>query len=318
MPVVEGRAGRGGRRCDVGLRYIFPIHLKTDGFGGAALYNILGSGDSYDCKHYSQDCNVEGLTDDGKTLMHLLMKKGMLIDVGHMSAKALQDALVIAEEENYPGIITGHTGVCDMANLDNRHDANPRGSDLMRIINLGGMVGLITGQGNLDQVGEWRNADGSYIANACGATSETFVQSYQYLLNLVGDAAYDGRISIGTDFNGFANMPGPRFGIGACPGGTTGIAQPTNSMVSYPYSLDSDLRVAATKTDGSTMNEYTFGNRSFDFNTDGAAHIGMMPDFFEDLRQLGLKHSALEPVYRSADYFTTMWAATINRAAEIE
>ncbi len=303
---------------DLGLRFIFPIHLKTNGFGGAALYNILGSGDSYDCKHYSQDCNVEGLTDDGKTLMSLLMQKGMIIDVGHMSAKSLSDALDIAEAAAYPGIVTGHTGVYDMDNLDNRHEANPRDDSLLRIINLGGMVGLIPGQGDLDQVGEWRNDDGTYIANACGATSQTFVQSYQYLLNLVGDAAYDGRITIGTDFNGFAHMPGPRFGANACPGGSTDIEQPSSSKVVYPFALDNSLRQAATKTDGSTMAEYQFGNRLYDFNTDGAAHMGMMPDFFEDLRQQGLKRSDLEPVYRSADFFTTMWSNAISRAAQLQ
>ncbi len=303
---------------DLGLRYIFPIHLKTNGFGGAAIYNLIAGGETYDCKHYSKDCNTQGLTDYGRQVLLALMKKGMMIDVGHMSAKALSETLQIAEQQTYPGIVTGHTGLYDMANLDNRHEANLRGTDLRRIIDLGGMIGLIPGQGNLDQVGEWRNADGTYIAHACGGTSQTFVQSYLYLKDLVGDRAYDGRISVGTDFNGFAHMPGPRFGDHACPGGSSGIEQPDSSRVVYPFAPDPQLRNPATAPGGVQLGRYQFGSRLFDYNTDGAAHIGLMPDFFEDLRQQGLKRSDLEPVYRSADYLTIMWQNAIDRSVDID
>ncbi len=303
---------------DLGLRYVFPIHLKTNGFGGAATYNILASGEKYDCKHFSQDCNDQGMTAQGRFVMKELMKKGMIIDVGHMSALALEDALEVAEEQDYPGIVTGHTGVYDMANGLNRHEANPRGADLQRITDLGGMIGLIPGQGHLDEIGEWRNPDGSYIPHACGATSQTFAQSYMYLKHLIGDAAHDGRIAVGTDFNGFAHMPGPRFGSDACPGGQSTIAQPTYTKVNYPFTPDPSLRHPATSPSGISMSRYVFGTRVFDYNNDGAAHIGLMPDFFEDLRQQGLKRSDLEPIYRSADYMTVMWANALQRSGSIQ
>ncbi|WP_428241109.1 membrane dipeptidase [Gynuella sp.] len=302
---------------DMGLRYIFPVHLKTNGYGGAALYNILASGDRYDCPHYGQDCNVQGLTEAGQMLMKTLMRKGMLIDLGHMSARTMADALDVAEQEAYPGIVTGHTGLYDMANGDNRHEGNPSGRELQRIVNLGGMVGLIPGQGNLNQVGEWRNEDGSYIAHACGASSQTFAQSYQYLLHLLGDAVYDGRITVGTDFNGFAHMPGPRFGADACPGGHTGIAQPDSTRVHYPFATDPALIPAAEANTNGVFGKYQFANRTYDYNTDGAAHIGLMPDFLEDLRQQGLKRSDLEPLYRSADYLTVMWQNAVDHSVLI-
>jgi len=303
---------------DLGLRYVFPIHLKTNGFGGAALYNLLAGGQKYDCKHYGQDCNTLGLTEQGALVIKELMKKGMIIDVGHMSAKAMGASLDLAEKQGYPGIVTGHTGVYDMANGANRHEANPTGANLRRIVNLGGMVGLIPGQGNLAEIGEWRNADGSYVPHACGATSQTFAQSYMYLKSLVGTAAHDGRIAVGTDFNGFAHMPAPRFGSQACPGGRSAIAQPDSTRVRYPFAPDPMLRAPATSPGGVTLNAYAFGGRVFDFNTDGMAHMGLMPDFFEDLRQQGLKRSDLEPIYRSSDYMTVMWENAIARSASIK
>ncbi|WP_082075868.1 membrane dipeptidase [Teredinibacter turnerae] len=294
---------------NLGIRYAFPIHLKTNGFGGAALYNILTGGESYDCQAFGQDCNQLGLTDMGAKVMEAMMEKGMIIDVGHMSARALEGALTLAEEHQYPGIVTGHSGAYDMANGGNRHEANPPGYQLQRILNLGGMVGLIPGQGNLNNVSEWRNNDGSYIAHGCGGTSQTFAQTYQYLYNLSGDLAKQGRIAVGTDFNGFAHEPGPRFGSHACEGGMAdNYTQPESSKVRYPFAPDPKI-IPPAIADSATLFEspYEFGNRIFDFNTEGLSHIGLMPEFFEDLRQQGLKRSELEPVYRSAGYFATMW-----------
>lgn len=294
---------------NLGIRYAFPIHLKTNGFGGAALYNILTGGESYDCKHYGQDCNELGLTDKGEKVMEAMMEKGMIIDVGHMSALALDQALTLAEAHHYPGVVTGHSGVYDMDNGGNRHEANPPGTQLQRILNLGGMVGLIPGQGNLDNVSEWRDSDGSYIAHGCGGTSQTFAQAYQYLYDLTGELAQQGRIAIGTDFNGFAHEPGPRFGSHACEGGVAdNIQQPESSKVMYPFAPDPKLITPAI-ADTATLFDapYQFGNRIFDFNTGGLSHIGLMPEFFEDLRQQGIKRSELEPVYRSAGYFSAMW-----------
>jgi len=78
------------------------------------------------------------------------------------------------------------------------------------------------------------------------------------------------------------------------------------------------LRMPATSPGGVTLNPYVMGGRVFDFNTDGIAHIGLMPDFFEDLRQQGLKRSDLEPIYRSSDYMTVMWEKAIARSTSIK
>lgn len=295
---------------DLGIRYVFPVHLKTNGFGGAALYNILASGDSYDCKHYGQDCNVEGLTSTGSVMLNALMNKGMMVDVGHMSAKTFSSALDIFEQANYPGVAVGHTGLYDMANGANRHEGNISGTDLQRITALGGMVGLILGQGNREETAEWRG-DASYIAHACGGTSQTFAQSYLYMQSLLGSGVNQGQLTIGSDFNGFAHLPGPRFGEDACAGGVnSAIVQPDSSKVSYPFAPDTALITPATQNQSVTFTSpYQLGTRTFDYNTQGLSHIGLMPEFFEDLRQQGVKRSELESVYRSAGYFTQMWQA---------
>ena len=52
------------------------------------------------------------------------------------------------------------------------------------------------------------------------------------------------------------------------------------------------------------------GNRYWDFNTDGMAHYGLMPDFFQDLRNIGLAPDKLSFLFRSAEDYIQMWEKT--------
>jgi hypothetical protein len=47
--------------------------------------------------------------------------------------------------------------------------------------------------------------------------------------------------------------------------------------------------------------------RDFDFNVDGMAHYGMLPDFLQDLRNIGLTAEDLAPLFRSAHDYVAMW-----------
>jgi microsomal dipeptidase-like Zn-dependent dipeptidase len=49
------------------------------------------------------------------------------------------------------------------------------------------------------------------------------------------------------------------------------------------------------------------GGRTFDFNLDGFAHFGMMPDFLQDLRNNGIHSQAMAPLFRSAEDYIRMW-----------
>ncbi len=51
----------------------------------------------------------------------------------------------------------------------------------------------------------------------------------------------------------------------------------------------------------------TAGDRAFDINVDGIAHYGLLPDFFQDLRNSGLTHADLAPLFRSAEDYIRTW-----------
>ena len=47
--------------------------------------------------------------------------------------------------------------------------------------------------------------------------------------------------------------------------------------------------------------------RTFDFNVDGLAHVGMLPDLIQDLSKIGLNDNDLTPLFRSAESYISMW-----------
>jgi microsomal dipeptidase-like Zn-dependent dipeptidase len=54
------------------------------------------------------------------------------------------------------------------------------------------------------------------------------------------------------------------------------------------------------------------GNRDWDFNTDGMAHYGLMPDFLQDLRNIGLSPGSLTPLFRSTEDYLQMWEKSVK------
>jgi hypothetical protein len=49
------------------------------------------------------------------------------------------------------------------------------------------------------------------------------------------------------------------------------------------------------------------GGRLFDFNNDGLAHVGLLPDMLADLESLEIPPGALEPMFNSAEGYVRMW-----------
>jgi hypothetical protein len=92
-----------------------------------------------------------------------------------------------------------------------------------------------------------------------------------------------GRVAIGTDFNGFA----PQIPMSA-------------TTLAYPFSYPAELGRPIT------LQRASSGRRSWDFTTDGIAHVGMLPDFMAAAAQRAGGRN-IAPLFRSADDFVTMW-----------
>ncbi len=118
-----------------------------------------------------------------------------------------------------------------------------------------------------------------------GHSSEGFVGEAARTAEL--RAKYGVGLGIGTDFNGVGSHPAPR-----------GADAP--AKVTYPFrSFDG----------GSVVDRQVSGERTWDVNTDGGAHVGLIPDWLEDVRHLG-GDALLGEVFHSAQSYLDTWART--------
>ncbi|MGI5479167.1 galactose-binding domain-containing protein [Streptomyces lavendofoliae] len=97
----------------------------------------------------------------------------------------------------------------------------------------------------------------------------------------------------GTDMNGVGGWPGPR-GAG------------TPNPVRYPF---------RSADGGSLVERQTTGERTWDVNTDGAAHYGLVPDWLEDIRVAG-GQDVIDDLFRGAESYLTTWGGSERHRAE--
>ena len=309
-----------------GVRSIFPIHIFNNAFGGTNVWvpvipnlgNRLLRGSYFEFEecsdpsftykepgflyadnpffimlapligtvvpYYPADMrsydNKRGLTDIGGFFIREMMKRKMIIETDHMSHKMADKVLTICEEQHYP-VVSSHGWI-------DPPDGSITEQYARRIFNLGGIVSLMLYQ---DKHGE------------CKISSETWAGSYRHAVKVMGKSPYPVAIPYGSDANGMCKQPGPRFGDRACDGNPP--TQPQENPLTYPFK--------APLGGTGEFDRLKAGNRVFDFNTEGLANYGLIPDFVADLKNLGLTDEDLKPLYRSAEGYIEMWERVENR-----
>jgi microsomal dipeptidase-like Zn-dependent dipeptidase len=295
---------------NLGVRHLLPIHFANNGFGGASFDKPLAydlsafplpvvapypmhteDGSAFGYQYRGGRRNAMGLTELGKTLIREMIARGMIIDVDHMSAKSKSDTLDICEAAKYP-VVSGHTGFVEISRGDKAHEGQLLAAEIERIRALGGMVAVIVRQGTLAEISTCKEPGQAIVPHISGNTSNTLVQAYLYAIAKMKG----GPVGFGTDFNGFAGLPGPRFGPEAAPGGATG-RKPVNRL-RYPFNA------AAT---GRSMLQSVVERKKFDFNEDGLAHVGLLPDLIADFQAMGVGPRELGPLLNSADGYADVW-----------
>ena len=253
-------------------------------------------------------CNRRTLTAEGTTLINELMDHKMIIDVDHTDGNTFDAILDIAEARHYPGIVSGHTGLVETyesreeaadagvsfdATESGRHEGNKTNAQVTRIMNLGGFLSLGILGGNRGQLHDYSTSDA--VAFNCGRSSQAFAQSYLYATKTLGLTA----VGFGSDINGFAGLPTPRYGSKACQGDYAGY-DPESMSGRLDYANARDYK-------NQLIGQYSFGNKTWDYNTDGFAHTGLYPDFLADLKTIGLTDAELAPIFGAAEAYVRMW-----------
>ncbi|MCW5890609.1 MAG: membrane dipeptidase [bacterium] len=322
---------------DLGVRHVFPVHNFDNGFGSpatwqdaihvgnrvsegrwweaeecapqgyrfhldfalAGILNLLGFGNFDLPAPYPQTatCNKLGLSPLGKTFVGMLMDRGMIIDVDHMSNHSLDETLTLAEARfpKYP-VVASHVQFFDLNASSIRHERMRTLAQLRRIRSVGGMIAAMTKDDvqDTDKRGEQHSLPYGVVPNDCRHSSKTFAQALQYSVDVM-----EGPVALGSDFNGIAGHFGPRFGHEACAndGNERSAQLRANRRVSYPFAL----------AGFGTFDRQVTGQRTFDYNVDGLAHIGLLPDMVEDLKVMGVPEQYTTALFQSAEAFIHVW-----------
>ncbi|MFL5318189.1 MAG: membrane dipeptidase [Myxococcaceae bacterium] len=261
--------------------------------------------------------NNLGLTRAGEALVREAIRQGFILDVDHMSERCTDAVLDVAEQLSYP-VVSSHSsfreqglGRDETSRMDKRsHEGMKTRRQAERIIALGGIVAPITNQCELQPF------VGGTVENDCARSSKTWAQSYQYALSLIQQYGKGG-VAFGTDFNGLAQQPGPRYG----PNAAAGLIGDHLREKRRPVQIKQQgprLDYAGTMYRSSApFTKSVAGRREFDLNDDGLAHYGMLPDFIQDLRHVGMTDAQLDPLFRSAESFVALWEKCTERGAAI-
>jgi len=172
---------------NIGFKYDGGFQVKEAGSRAILGMNPLQSPPPpSSCSH--GHINNRALTTLGKYAIKEMMKLGMMIDVDHMSQKAVNESIQIATPYKYP-LNSGHNGIRTYSSNSN-HPSNERNFTIdqyKKIYNLGGMAGI--GMAGLD--------------------AKKFEQQTNLFKNALGKNV---ALALGTDANGMEPLPAPRRG----------------------------------------------------------------------------------------------------------
>ncbi len=316
---------------DLGIRTLFPVHHYDNDFGGASVFNpiveigkVIQNGELFKyeaCEDATYDpllalkipqiyynlfprvarnlplfpfvpqadhyCNAQTITPLGEFLAVEMMKRGMLIETNHMSPKMKEAVLDMAEAYDYP-LVDSHQGKA-WDDVGKVFEA--------RYLSLGGVRSPMPNM-NINQ------SEYGGVRKTCNrSTSQDLAMLTMAIGDLRESLGVDPGVVISTDVHGMVSQAQPRFGeLANCD-------EMQFNPVEYPF----------TSFDGRVVFErQQTGNRVFDYNTDGLAHYGLIPDMVEDMRRQGMPDEKVERLFRGAESYLQMWEKARQRGVSIQ
>ena len=271
---------------DMGVRSLQIAHETNNDFSGAAyhadIFEIMTqlkawfTGNVEYAEASDGVHNDVGMSSQGYELVEEMIRLNMMIDVSHLPLKSIRQIYsLVSQDHNYYPLLNSHTRIDSLLLESDRERLNEHvttDETLEYYRATGGMIGLRTGiEGMLDY-------PASQVGNNCHGSARSLAQFYRYAVDKGVNTAF------GSDFNGFIEMSPPRFGSDAC------ASANSNELAS---------QVAAQGFPSSALPDYIQ-----EYNQKGLAHVGLLPAYLWDLKEVGADTTNLE---NSAESVMTMW-----------
>ena len=292
--------------------------FRTSGFGVGETPPIPSYVNG-NLKPSTASCNEYGLQPLGSQLMQALMNKGMLIDIDHMSANSLDQTIAFTSHGRSRGngraLPARSPATCRPFDLhlkefvDNkgRHERMRTRAQLDAIRASGGMVAAMLKDDVQDtdlKGSKFTVPYAPFFGTAIRRQLPSLEQELGAVLHRTRVDVMGGPVAMGSDWNGAAGHLGPRFGSDACggwgaPNGLRAARRRSSrtSALAYPFSA-AGLR---------HFEPQVTGFKTFDYNVDGLAHIGLVPDMVADLPRLGMDRHYVDSLFCSAEAYIRVW-----------
>jgi hypothetical protein len=235
--------------------------------------------------------STTGLTPLGESAIRAMMRRGMFVDIDHMSDRAANRTLALATavpNGGYP-LMSGHTGVRSRTSPSFNAENSRTTLQLARIACLGGMFGLGTGEKSGTRAVDWT----AHYSRAYEIMRRAFAPNGQCPQ---GTPLGAGFIGLGTDANSLVKTP------------RSTIFDPIAPRFTDIYNPGNPLNAGV-----SPLVQSTTGSKTWDYNLDGVAHYGMFADFLRDVRTLPASATMTgrqivdDQMMYGADYFYRSW-----------
>jgi len=262
--------------------------------------------------------NSKGLTTAGQEYIKALLRHHMIVDTAHMSDKSVNDTYaVLANQPGYPAVIShAHYRKEGLYNdeakpeitsyLASEYDISD--SNLEKVKNAGGVIGTFMHQARINP--NSIDIHISHITDDCGDSSKGFAFAYHYAQDHVPDS-----IGMATDMT-FVPTVTPRFGDHPCEGYKSfqhGQTQHANHRDrDKPHDQKDPVLYAGSPPIAKTnqrnaLKPFVMDSRTFDFNRDGLANFGLIPDMLQDLHNVEMPKHDLQALFGSAEAYLEMW-----------
>jgi microsomal dipeptidase-like Zn-dependent dipeptidase len=282
----------GGTRCkydDITTVDMVGI-LETNPRNGFTCRNAAGQVGP--CDASAGYTNELGLTPQGVQLANALMDRHIVVDLAHMSERAVSDLYAVAQARGNYALYSSHSHFRERLVGSDAHMANQQQEKPLSALHLNviktthGMVGLRTGP---DYAATYAP---SGVANTCDGSARSFAQALAWGVDQGLNLAW------ASDMNGFIQQMVPRTGAEGCRGG------PSRTTEQYVW-----VPPATTVSDGLGAFAYPTDEYRTWYQKQGFGHIGLLRAVFEDLRSMGLRQKYLDNLGSSTENFVRMWEA---------
>jgi len=238
--------------------------------------------------------NAVGLTDQGKALLSHMRSFGAILDVAHLSRRAIRQLGQWLEvtEGAASNPVTGprlpliHSHCTPDQLLPEKArkfygEFSCDDTTFNLVTARGGMVAIHAGVNDVLPYKKLAATDPKEVPNTCAGSSASLAQLVHHALQR---AKF---VGLSTSLNGLALQTGPRFGKQACPN---------------PARVPAKFRSEARKQEAAAQNATTRLGTPFDEL--GLATIAQFPDLVDDLGRLGTDVSTIR---NSAELFLRVW-----------